>query len=184
MTDAVTSSNSNVYGTTDTAAASAQKASTSADNFGAGMGKDTFLKLLVAQLKYQNPLSPTDSQQYMAQMAQFTQVEKLAEIQKSQTDLVAWQRTVAGQGMIGKQVTATLSSGTGDVRVQPMPTDPSRIELELNSPSGHALFTTCARTLGEFLDRTYESVPPSTEYSWLDFDLALSELLTNDRARD
>jgi len=39
------------------------------------------------------------------------------------------------------------SSGTGDVRVQPMPTDPTRIELELNSPSGHALFTTCAQTL-------------------------------------
>ena len=37
---------------------------------------------------------------------------------------------------------------------------------------------------GEFLDRTYESVPPSTEYSWLDFDLALSDLLANDRARD
>ena len=72
------------------------------------------------------------------------------------------------------------SSGTGDVRVQPMPTDPTRIELELNSPSGHALlalFTTCAQTLGEFLDRTYEAVPPSTEYSWLDFDHALSELL-------
>jgi hypothetical protein len=76
------------------------------------------------------------------------------------------------------------SSGTGDVRVQPMPTDSGRIELELNSPSGHALFTTCARTLGEFLDRTYESVPPSTEYSWLNFDDALSELLANDRARD
>ena len=75
-------------------------------------------------------------------------------------------------------------SGTGDVRVQPMPTDSGRIELELNSPSGHALFTTCARTLGEFLDRTYEAVPPSTEYSWLDFDLALSDLLANDRARD
>ena len=76
------------------------------------------------------------------------------------------------------------SSGTGDVRVQPMPTDSGRIELELNSPSGHALFTTCARTLGEFLDRTYDAVPPSTEYSWLDFDLALSELLANDRAHD
>jgi hypothetical protein len=76
------------------------------------------------------------------------------------------------------------SSGTGDVRVQPMPTDPTRVELELNSPSGHALFTTCAQTLGEFLDRTYEAVPPSTEYSWLDFDSALSELLANDRARD
>jgi flagellar basal-body rod modification protein FlgD len=79
--------------------------------FGAGMGKDTFLKLLVAQLKYQNPLSPTNSEQFMAQMAQFTQVEKLAEIGKAQADLVTWQRNVAGQGMIGKQITASVPSG-------------------------------------------------------------------------
>jgi hypothetical protein len=74
-------------------------------------------------------------------------------------------------------------AGAGDVRVQPMPTDPGRVQLELSSPSGHALFTTCARTLGEFLRRTYSAVPPSTEYSWLDFDLALSELL-NESAHD
>jgi hypothetical protein len=76
------------------------------------------------------------------------------------------------------------SSGTGDVRVQPMPSDPDRIELELTSPSGHALFTTCARTLGDFLSRTYEAVPPTREYDWLDFDVALSQLLDNDPARD
>jgi len=39
--------------------------------------KDTFLKLLVAQLKYQNPMEPVDSSQFMAQTAQFTMVEKL-----------------------------------------------------------------------------------------------------------
>lgn len=76
------------------------------------------------------------------------------------------------------------SSGTGDVRVQPMPSDPNRVELELTSPSGHALFTTCAHALGDFLHRTYEAVPPTREYAWLDFDLALSELLDNDPARD
>ena len=74
--------------------------------------------------------------------------------------------------------------GHGTSACSRCPLDPTRIELELNSPSGHALFTTCAQTLGEFLDRTYEAVPPSTEYSWLDFDHALSELLANDRARD
>lgn len=87
----------------------------SEQTFGAGMGKDTFLKLLVAQLKYQNPLSPTNSEQFMAQMAQFTQVEKLAEIGKAQNDLVSWQRTVAGQGMIGKQITATSATGGTEV---------------------------------------------------------------------
>src|SRR5688500_15735757 len=34
------------------------------------IGKDTFLKLLVAQLKYQNPMEPVDSSQFMAQTAQ------------------------------------------------------------------------------------------------------------------
>lgn len=76
------------------------------------------------------------------------------------------------------------AAGSGDVRVQPMPTDADKVELELTSPSGHALFTTCKHTLGEFLHRTYRVVPASTEYSWLDFDMALSELLDNDRARD
>lgn len=75
-------------------------------------------------------------------------------------------------------------SGTGDVRVRPMTLDPHRVQLELSSPSGHAVFTTCARTLGDFLHRTYDAVPPGREYSWLDFDLALSELLHNDPARD
>ena len=75
------------------------------------------------------------------------------------------------------------SAGTGDVRVRPVPGDAGRVQLELSSPSGHAVFTTCAQTLGDFLHRTFEAVPPDTEYSWLDFDLALSGLL-NDPARD
>jgi len=41
------------------------------------IGKDMFLKLLVAQLKYQNPMEPVDSSQFMAQTAQFTMAEKL-----------------------------------------------------------------------------------------------------------
>ena len=78
-------------------------------------------------------------------------------------------------------------SGSGDVRVQPVPHDPNRVQLELSSPSGHAVFTTCAQTLGEFLHRTYDAVAPGHEYSWLDFESALSELLQDkdtDRARD
>ena len=42
-----------------------------------GFDKDMFLQLLVAQLKYQNPMEPMDSSQFMAQNAQYTTVEKL-----------------------------------------------------------------------------------------------------------
>jgi hypothetical protein len=74
-------------------------------------------------------------------------------------------------------------AGTGDVQVQPVPLDPDKVQLELSSPSGHAVFMTCAKTLGDFLHRTYLAVPAGSEYAWLDFDMALSDLL-NDPARD
>ena len=38
--------------------------------------KETFLKLLVAQIKNQNPLNPADGVEFVAQLAQFTQLEQ------------------------------------------------------------------------------------------------------------
>ena len=42
--------------------------------------KSTFLKLLVSQIKNQNPLNPTDGVQFLSQLAQFSQVEQLQNI--------------------------------------------------------------------------------------------------------
>ena len=39
------------------------------------MGKDVFLQLLVAQMRYQDPNSPTSTTEFMSQTATFTQVE-------------------------------------------------------------------------------------------------------------
>ncbi|MBL0159819.1 MAG: hypothetical protein IPP47_22340 [Bryobacterales bacterium] len=49
--------------------------------------KDVFLQLMVAQLKNQDPLSPTDSAQFMGQLAQFSQLEQLVAIRQELTDL-------------------------------------------------------------------------------------------------
>lgn len=76
------------------------------------LDKDAFLKLLVAQLKYQNPMSPTDPTAMMAQTAQFTMVDSLQQISASQADAGSWQRMVAGEGMIGKQVTGKVLDNT------------------------------------------------------------------------
>lgn len=46
-------------------------------NPGGKLGKDEFLKLLVAQMKNQDPLNPMDGQQMAAQLAQFSSVEQL-----------------------------------------------------------------------------------------------------------
>jgi flagellar basal-body rod modification protein FlgD len=69
--------------------------------------KDTFLKLLVAQLKYQDPSNPADSTQFMAQTAQFTQVEKLGDI----ADLMKSQRLVNASALVGHNVTYMDENG-------------------------------------------------------------------------
>jgi flagellar basal-body rod modification protein FlgD len=68
------------------------------------LGKDAFLQLLVAQLKYQNPMEPTDSSQFMAQTAQFTMVEKLEEIARSTAAAQADGRSLSAAAMVGRTV--------------------------------------------------------------------------------
>jgi flagellar basal-body rod modification protein FlgD len=75
------------------------------------MGKDVFLKLLVAQLKYQDPSNPADSSQMMAQTATFTQVEKLEEIAKQNESLLALQRSSSAAALVGRTVKYTDENG-------------------------------------------------------------------------
>ena len=42
-----------------------------------GYDKDSFLKILVAQMKYQDPMEPTSNTEYISQYATFTQVEQM-----------------------------------------------------------------------------------------------------------
>jgi flagellar basal-body rod modification protein FlgD len=70
----------------------------------ANLDKDAFLKLLVAQLKYQDPLNPADGAEFMAQTAQLQMVEKLEELSEQNAELLASQRTMAGSGLIGRAV--------------------------------------------------------------------------------
>jgi flagellar basal-body rod modification protein FlgD len=65
----------------------------------------TFLNLLVAQLKNQNPDNPTDPTAFMTEIAQLTAVQ-------SQTTLNADEETVAADSMLGRIVTGTGSGGS------------------------------------------------------------------------
>lgn len=68
-----------------TSAARAETPRTAASSTGApakGADRDTFLKLLVAQLKHQDPLAPQDGAQFVAQLAQFNSLDQLISINK------------------------------------------------------------------------------------------------------
>jgi flagellar basal-body rod modification protein FlgD len=75
------------------------------------MDKDTFLKLLVAQMRYQDPSNPTDPTQFMSQTAAFSQVEKLDQLVSQNASLVALQKTMNAGVIVGHNVTYTDDSG-------------------------------------------------------------------------
>ncbi len=79
------------------------------------LGKDAFLKLLVAQLKYQNPLDPSDGAQFMAQTAQFSAVEKLEELTRQTAELLSANRMLGASSLVGKQVVTVGPDGTDEV---------------------------------------------------------------------
>jgi flagellar basal-body rod modification protein FlgD len=75
------------------------------------MGRDTFLKLLVAQLRYQDPANPTDSSTMMSQTAVFTQVEKLEQIATQNAALLVLQEHATAGALVGRTVTYTDATG-------------------------------------------------------------------------
>jgi flagellar basal-body rod modification protein FlgD len=72
--------------------------------------KDMFLKLLIAQMKNQDPSNPTDSTQYISQMATFSEVEKLETIADSQASLLTSSQLTSAVTMVGSKV----EYGAGD----------------------------------------------------------------------
>ena len=75
------------------------------------LDENAFLKLLVAQMKYQDPSKPMDTNQMMAQTATLTQVEKLGALVTAQQSLVSSQHIQTASAMVGRTVAYTTSDG-------------------------------------------------------------------------
>jgi flagellar basal-body rod modification protein FlgD len=75
------------------------------------LDKDAFLQLLVAQLRYQNPLSPSDPNQFMAQTAQFTMVESLQALAADTSAQRAIVESMTATGLLGKEITWVDTNG-------------------------------------------------------------------------
>lgn len=74
---------------------------------GSAMDKDSFLQLLVAQMKYQDPMEPTSNTEYIAQYAQFSELEAMNNL-SSNMDL---QRATS---LVGKEVIVKSTGASGE----------------------------------------------------------------------
>ena len=82
------------------------------------LGKDDFLKLLLAQLSNQDPTSPIENTEFIAQMAQFSSLEQMTNMSAEFTKLAGVFRVSEASSMLGKTVTLNVGDTTATGVVQ------------------------------------------------------------------
>jgi flagellar basal-body rod modification protein FlgD len=87
-------------------------AATAATNPSASLGQNDFLLLLVAQLKYQDPMKPTDSSQFMGEMAQFSTVQGVTSLGTTMAAMSHSSDVSQGIALIGKEISYQALDGT------------------------------------------------------------------------
>lgn len=104
-----------------------------------GIGMQDFLKVLLTQLTYQDPLKPMDNQQFMAQMAQFTSLEQTQQLNTKIDALLSTQASLQSVGLIGRSVQISTSGGPVSGTVTALSLAGSTPQLTLQTSSGATL---------------------------------------------
>jgi flagellar basal-body rod modification protein FlgD len=100
-----------------------------------GIGMQDFLKILLTQLTFQDPLKPMDNQAFMAQMAQFTTLEQTQQLNNKTDALLSTQSALQSVGLIGRTVDISSDSGalTGAVTTLSLAGNSPQLTLRLSS---------------------------------------------------
>lgn len=125
------------------------------------MGQVEFMKLLIAQLKNQDPEAPVDSKEFAVQLAQFTQVEKLTAIDQKLS--AQSQNNISSMaGYLGQQVKLNstqvqVSGGSGGQLQIDLSAGTPLVKVDLLDADGKVVGT-----------KTFENLPAGKNYVTLD----------------
>jgi flagellar basal-body rod modification protein FlgD len=114
-----------------------------------GMGQKDFLTLFTTQLKCQDPLDPVKNEAFVAQLAQFSQLEattSMSETLKTFVDSMSGERMMSSTNMIGKTVAVPnapviLSGGKPAQGVVNLPTGAEGVKFEVTNEKGQLVAT-------------------------------------------
>ncbi|MCX7046222.1 MAG: flagellar hook assembly protein FlgD [Candidatus Sumerlaeota bacterium] len=124
-------------------------AAQSSKTSGTTMGKDEFMKLLVAQLTNQDPLSPADPKDFAAQLAQFSSLEQQMNMNATLSNLAALESSInsaQAASFIGKEITAlgksvSLKNGQGAAIHYELAGDARTVRIQISDASGKTVRT-------------------------------------------
>lgn len=112
------------------------------------LDKDDFLKIMVTQMKHQDPTNPFKAEQFAAEMAQFTTVEQLHNLNSGMTKLTTANQPLeklAMTGLIGKTVTVDRerfphTEGQNEALTYVLPKDAKEVHIAVISDAGETVF--------------------------------------------
>ena len=96
-------------------AATAAQQQAAQQNDPTALGKDQFLKLLTTQLQYQDPTQPMDSSAFVAQLAQFSSLEQMTNVNDTLTQMLTAQSTSNAASLVGKTAQFSTNQATAQV---------------------------------------------------------------------
>ena len=108
-------------------------------NTSQALGLEDFLKILLTQLNYQDPLKPMDNQQFMAQMAQFTSLEQTQRLNDKIDQLITNQAALQSVGLIGRAVDVQTAAGKVAGTVASLSLQGTAPLVTVNTPSSGVL---------------------------------------------
>jgi flagellar basal-body rod modification protein FlgD len=100
-----------ITGAGSTVATSSDQTTSALEGPNSMLDREAFLKLLVAQLKFQDPTNPADTSQMLTQSAQLTMVDRLNEIATQMTTSGVSQKLALASSIVGKEVTFLDADG-------------------------------------------------------------------------
>jgi len=76
------------------------------------LDRDAFMKILITQLRYQDPMNPMEDKEFIAQMAQFSSLEQMQQMNKSLNTFLESNFLYQASALIGKEV--FIKAGEGE----------------------------------------------------------------------
>lgn len=77
-----------------------------------GLDSDAFMQLMIAQMRYQDPMAPSDPAAMMQQTSVLAQTEMIQQVAQVQQQLLGLQQAEIASGLVGTDITAQAADGT------------------------------------------------------------------------
>jgi len=124
--------------TSSTPTGATQQGTGAPENPNGELGKNAFLQLMVAQLKSQNPLEPSNGTEYISELAQFSQLEQTTNIAQSTASSASSQQVAQAVQLIGQTVSYKnpVTGEAGQGKVQNVEITSSGATLTIEGTSG------------------------------------------------